>query len=419
MRLPAVLALALSALALCAHAQAPPDRMWLELTGRGPELRVATAAAHCPDAQLDGAAAPMQLRAPANDAFPLSVCELVVPAGVSRAGVGDWSAPLPHGPPRRILIFGDTGCRLKGEAVQACNDPRQWPFALVAARAAAQKPDLVIHVGDYYYRESPCPAGEAGCAGSPHGDNWASWDAEFFEPAGPLLRAAPWVLVRGNHESCARGGLGWFRLLDQAAEPSACPAQSAPFRIDLGDLALYGLDSADTEDRSAPQKAVDAFAGQLDAVTPAAGQQAWIVTHRPIWAEVEATKLGPLGAVEVPINATEQAAVRGRSLAGVQLIVSGHIHHFASYDFGPTRPAQLVAGTGGDVGDDADSARVRPDNARLDGLDAKGFTFMQYGYLLLDRDGDSWKGAFRDLDDKLVATCRLHQRELRCRRARR
>ena len=35
--------------------------------------------------------------------------------------------------------------------------------------AAAQKPDLVIHVGDYYYRETPCPAGEAKCAGSPFG----------------------------------------------------------------------------------------------------------------------------------------------------------------------------------------------------------------------------------------------------------
>ena len=396
-----------------ACAQTPADRMWLQLTGRGAELRMVTAGP-CPDADLDGQPVPMTQRAPPTDAFPGAVCALEVPAGVQHAAIGAWTAPLPHKPPQRILIFGDTGCRLKGAAVQACNDPRQWPFALVSARAAARHPDLVIHVGDYYYRESPCPAGESGCAGSPHGDNWPTWDAEFFTPAAPLLENTPWVFTRGNHESCARGGLGWFRLLDDAATPLTCPAESAPFKVDLGDLALYVLDSADTNDTSAPQAAVDAFARQLDAVTPAPSQAAWIITHRPIWGLVTAASLEPLGPVEAPINVTEQAAARGRALDGVQMIVSGHIHHFASYAFGPSRPSQLVAGTGGDVADKGDSSRPRTDNARLDGLDASGFTFTQYGYLLLDRDGADWTGAFRDLDDKLVATCRLHERQLAC-----
>ncbi len=227
------------------------------------------------------------------------------------------------------------------------------------------------------------------------------------------------MFARGNHESCARGGAGWFRLLDAAPEPLACPAESAPFKVDLGGLALYVLDSADTEDRSTPQKPVDAFARQLDAVRPGAGQSAWIVTHRPIWAMVDAARLGPIGPLELPINATEQAAARGHGLAGVQMIVSGHIHHFASYAFGPSRPSQLVAGTGGDIGDEGDSAKLRTDDVTIDGLHATGFTFMQYGYLLLDRDGADWKGAFRDLDDKLLATCRLHARELTCGRAKR
>ena len=414
MRIAAALALGLAMLAGAARAQPTPDRMWVELTGGGPELRLITAAERCPEAELDGRAFPMRLRAPPTDAFPALVCQLEVPAGVRRAAIGAWTAPLPRDPPRRILIFGDTGCRLKGDEVQACNNPRQWPFALISARAAAARPDLVIHVGDYYYRESPCPSGDAGCAGSPHGDNAASWDAEFFAPAEPLLRTAPWVFTRGNHESCRRGGLGWFRLLDAAPEPLACPAESAPFKVAAGDLDLWVVDGADTQDSTAPQKAVDAFARQLAAVTPEPGRPAWIITHRPIWAEVAAAKLGPLGPLDVPINATEQAAARGRNLAGVQMIVSGHIHHFASYDFGPQRPAQLVAGTGGDIGDQGDSARLRSEDVRLDGLDARSFTFMRYGYLLLDRDGDDWKGVFRDLDDKPVATCRLHQRRLAC-----
>jgi hypothetical protein len=399
---------------VAAQAQPVSDRMWVELTGRGAELRLVASDGRCPDAELDGAPTPMRLRAAPTDAFPGAVCVLEVPASVSHASIGAWSAPLPRKPPSRILIFGDTGCRLKGTAVQACNDPRQWPFALVSAKAAARRPDLVIHVGDYYYRESPCPTGEGGCAGSPHGDNWTTWDAEFFTPADPLLKTAPWVFARGNHESCARGGAGWFRLLDAAAGPLPCPAESAPFKVDLGDLALQVLDSADTDDASAPQKAVESFGRQLDAIAAAPGPPAWIVTHRPIWAEIAAAKLGPLGPVEIPINATEQAAARGHDFQGVQMVVSGHIHHFASYDFGPARPAQLVAGTGGDVGDQSDSARPRPDDVKIDGLPARGFTFMQYGYLLLDRDGAGWKGLFRDLDDRPVATCRLHERNLTC-----
>jgi hypothetical protein len=405
------------ALAGAARAQPFQDRTWVELTGRGQELRTVTAAAACPEAQLDGQAVPMKLRAQPTDAFPLRVCALEVPAGVSRAAIGGWTAPLVKKPPRRILIFGDTGCRLKGPEVQACNDPRKWPFALVAAKAAAQKPDLVIHVGDYYYRETPCPAGNSGCAGSPHGDNWPTWDVEFFAPADPLLRAAPWVFVRGNHESCERGGLGWFRLLDAASEPLACPAESPTFKVDLGDLGLFVVDSADSQDGLAPRDVVQAFARRLDAVTPAPGQPAWILTHRPIWAMVAAASFGPIGPLETPINLTEQTAARGHDFKGVQMIVSGHIHHFASYDFGPSRPAQLVAGTGGDVGDVGDSARLRRDDALLDGKAATGFTFERYGYLLMEREGADWSGVFRDLDDKVTAVCRLHDRRLSCRSA--
>ena len=399
------------------QAQPAADRAWLELTGRGPELRLVTAADHCPEARLDGRSVPMRPRAAPSAAFPGAVCTVEVPAGVKSAAVGGWTAPLHRDPPQRILIFGDTGCRLKGDIVQACNDPRRWPFALVAARAAAQHPDLVIHVGDYYYRETPCPAGNTGCSGSPFGDNWRTWDAEFFTPAAPLLDGAPWVFVRGNHESCVRGGAGWFRLLDAAAEVVSCPAESAEFNVDLGDLSLAVLDSANTEDRAAPKAAVDAFSHQVEEIGAAGGKPVWLLTHRPIWAMVPVAKLGPFGPVGVAINTTEQDAVRGHDLAGIQMIVSGHIHHFASYDFGPARPAQLVAGTGGDVGEDAESTRPRSGTPRIDGLSAEAFSFGQYGYLLLERSGSDWTGVFRDLDDKPVATCRLHERRLACQRA--
>ena len=391
---------------------------WVQLGPGGAEIRTVAEDGRCPAIEIDGVARLAQPRAGPNAAFPNLVCRLPVPPGAQSARIDGRALPLPHGAPRRILIFGDTGCRIKGRAIQDCNSPRLWPFAAIAAKAAARRPDLVIHVGDYYYREDPCPPGHAECAGSPYGDAWATWRAEFFDPARPLLATAPFVFVRGNHESCARGGAGWFRLLDAAAAPQACPAPSAPFRVDLGDLSLYVLDSADTDDARAPSAAVAAFSAQLDALGPdLARRPGWILTHRPFWGLTPIARLGPVGPFELAINATEQAAARGRDLTAVQMVVSGHIHHFASYAFGPIRPAQLIAGTGGDIGEDADTPVLRADSVKLDGLPARRLTFDRFGYFLLDRSGTDWVGAFRDLNDRVIATCRLHGRDLACRPA--
>ena len=35
-----------------------------------------------------------------------------------------------------LVVIGDTGCPLEGRAVQDCNYPRAWPFAVIALRAA-------------------------------------------------------------------------------------------------------------------------------------------------------------------------------------------------------------------------------------------------------------------------------------------
>ena len=388
---------------------------WVQMTAAGPEVRAAVTASHCPILKIDGRLAPMQVRAPADAAYPVTMCALRVPTGAGAVLLNGAALPVPKGPPQRILVFGDTGCRIKEGLVQDCNNPRRWPFAQVVRRAAAHHPDLVIHVGDYYYRESPCPPGERQCAGSPFGDKWDTWRAEFFDPARPLLTTAPWVFARGNHESCNRGGRGWYRLLDAGLAPLACPATSPSFKVDLGDFNLYVVDSADTYDRDAQGPMVARFARQIADLGPDLTQgRGWIVTHRPIWGLTPVARLGPIGPLEVAINQTQQAAVAGKDLGGVQMIVSGHIHHFAAFDFGPGRPAQLIAGTGGDVGEDADVARLRADQVAIDGMSAQRTTFDRFGYFLLDRAGADWIGTFRDIDDHVVATCRLHDRDLTC-----
>src|SRR5262249_43069734 len=157
---------------------------WTELTGQGAEVRAAAGPGGCPKMSVDGRKAVMSVRAPASEAFP-QVCVLPLPAGAASVEVEGRTLPLPA-PAQRIVVVGDTGCVIKDLTVQACNKPEAWPFAEVARLAAAKKPDLVIHVGDYYYRESPCPLQLPACAGSPSGDRWDTWQAEFFGPAAPL-----------------------------------------------------------------------------------------------------------------------------------------------------------------------------------------------------------------------------------------
>jgi hypothetical protein len=202
---------------LCAQAQSTKlEAAYVVLGPQGAVARAVLAGtSQCPAITIDGAQQPMNVRAQGDAAFPVLVCELPIPAGAGAASVENSPLPLPKRTLGSIAAFGDTGCRLKaakGKAndpddaanrgkFQDCNDPARWPFAQLATRVASEKPDLIIHVGDYLYRESACPPGDAGCARSPHGDDWPTWKADFFAPAAPALLAAPWIVVRGNHEN--------------------------------------------------------------------------------------------------------------------------------------------------------------------------------------------------------------------------
>jgi hypothetical protein len=153
---------------------------WVELAADGGlDVRAVTMpGAPCPKVLADGSPLASRQRGspdPTDGAYPIQVC--VAHAAVTARGITVDGLPYPVLPRsiKRIVVIGDTGCRLKGDNVQDCNDPAQWPFAAIARLAAARHPDLVVHVGDYHYRESPCPAARAGCAGSPYGDNWAVW----------------------------------------------------------------------------------------------------------------------------------------------------------------------------------------------------------------------------------------------------
>jgi predicted phosphodiesterase len=401
------LAALLIAVSTAAAAADLPAR-WVELAANG-ELSVRAVivpGAACPSISADGVTLVASRRGASDPNFPIEVCEARAPATTARLAVGGVPVPTLPAMARRIVVFGDTGCRLEGRAIQDCGNPTAWPFALIAARAAAKRPDLVIHLGDYYYRESACPVGRAGCAGSPHGDNWPTWKAELFDPATPLLAAAPWVMVRGNHELCRRGGRGWFRLLDPFPARADCPDHTEPYRLSMGGLALLVFDSADADDFLAPPVKVAAYAAQLAPLLAAAPPHAWMLTHRPVWG----LSSGPFAGLTV--NLTEQMAIRGQIPANLDLVLSGHLHDFLAYEFGPDRPAQLIVGDGGASLYDVEP----PVGAEIDGMPVRrGLALKRFGYFVMERSENGWDGTLYAVDDTILARCRLAGREIDCR----
>ena len=396
-------------LLLPAVAQAA-DSAWVQATTSGFEARLVTGAANCPALNTDKGEVAMTVRAAATADFPL-VCAAAIPSGATRAAIADKSLPLPASNPQRILVMGDTGCPIKGATLQACNDPAKWPFLQLAAAAAVLKPDLVIHVGDYLYRESACPPGNQGCAGSPWGDNWTTWQADFYEPAAPLLAAAPIVLTRGNHEDCDRAGPGWLRLQGPSAfDPVAPCAKHLPlFSVDLGNLRLAVMDDATAQETDLDRDQSPTYAAELTGMT-AIPAPVWFVHHRPIWAAITGPLGIPIGGNLQLIDATRIASSHGEPMIAptVELMLSGHIHSFEAINYTKGVPPQIVAGNGGD------NLELTPRNLRgaqflghsgvtvADGLSVGGF-----GFLLMTRAEDGWTIDLYDQAGAKTRTCRF------------
>ena len=384
--------------------------------------------------------------------FPLRVCEAVYPTGRAMRVKGtEVDLPAVVSDVTRITVFGDTGCRAKKDkkkgkrrtkdqgAVPECGQDL-WPFPDLAKAAAADsaRPDLILHMGDYNYRGTPgkieikgledrvrvydagdnAPDGVCRLQGPYYGQNstgsrnpdrWGDWQADFFDPAEPLMRSVPWVFARGNHELCGRAGPGWFYLLDpgsrllgDGAGQMVCPSAesehplvfSKPYRLDLGRLVLMVLDSAaGCDSGNLNQADFDQQFARMQALMDAAPEaaNAWMQSHRPLWGVVKTGKGGSCDGDTNSeydcINATLQSAYHAHPLARpVDLVISGHLHRFQATAFnapaGEHRPGQLVIGNGG-VG----LAKNRPDSPYgldIDGMAAVGFGLSQFGYMRME-----------------------------------
>jgi hypothetical protein len=431
------------------------QQVWVQAVA-GPSwvVRALTTQGQCPELVTPSARLPMTERSvpgttappPGNNqperkanVFTLRACEAPWPAGAAEVQVAGTRLQAPAAEPSRILVMGDTGCRLKASsfAYQACNDPVDWPFPAVLASGQAQRPDLVIHLGDLHYRESPCRAAGPGCAGSPWGYGDDAWQADFFRPAKALLAAAPWVFVRGNHEECARAGEGWLRYLDAIPGPKSreCIAGlpkttpnpgdfSAPFAVPISARSQFIVfDSAASGGTPFPPEEAPfgLYREQLRVVEQLAQArpQNIMLNHHPMLA-YGADLLGRAVPADSGLHSVfEQAYPVRLYTPKVQAVFNGHIHLFEALGYASDHPATVVVGNSGSamfghVGQAAGRAGTVAPGTQL----ATFITHREFGYAMLLRepgaDADSWTLESYDQAGKRLARCSLKGAQLAC-----
>jgi hypothetical protein len=418
--------------------------------------RAITFAPRCPMIRIDAGQAPMSLRAPAGvmpqrptrsdpalskpSVFDALTCEAAIPDTAKRVSIGGRLLPLPPTRINRIVVIGDTGCRIKAadKAFQACNDPKAYPFYRVALAAAQWKPDLVVHVGDYLYRENACPKDQPGCANSPWGYGYDAWRADFFDPAAPLLAAAPWVVARGNQESCNRAGQGWWRFMDPRPLVAGRDCNDAanddkgdysdPYAVPLGhDAQLIVFDSSDattkplSPDDPAWAHYRDTYA-KIDRLTQDAAHNI-LVDHHPMLAFAATT--GKDGEVKLnPGNGSLQSAFASYNLqlfpSKVDFLLSGHIHVWEALSFQSPYPAQIVAGFSGTQEDIVPLPASPPPGATpAPGavVEAMSSWVDGFGFMTLTREGpDHWLAQVHRASGTVVNTCQIRGTHLKCAR---
>lgn len=209
----------------------------------------------------------------------------------------------PEGPaPVRFCVVGDMGS----------GDDRQ---AAVAARLVAQRPDLVLCVGDIVY---------------PHGAD-EGYDARFFAPYRALLPEVPFYPVLGNHDMHTANGAPYLAVFHL---PTGA-GQERFYSFDRGEVHFVGLDSnADLAPDGAQSRWLEADLAASKLPVKVA------YFHHPAFTN------GRHGEDEEESRAMRGTFVPILARHGVQLVLAGHDHDYER--LAPRDGIQFfVSGSGG------------------------------------------------------------------------
>ncbi|NUZ11711.1 metallophosphoesterase [Pseudoalteromonas sp. McH1-7] len=414
---------------------------------------VLTDASQCPSLISNKAVTPMTLRAkrPNPAHFPVTVCEAKLRSNTAYTVTNSAFSLAPVTfDPKKIAVFGDTGCKSS-----VCkNNSAAEPFKSLTAQGAQQRPQLLLHMGDLNYRGTggaisgdtyAYDAGDGGYGGascglndtyysqnalnSPRPDTWSNWQADFFFATRQLSTSAPWIFARGNHELCSRAGVGWFYFfgpgaaLPDAVDQQQCPAQGDytqppksasahiivqnSYTINLKPLSIWVMDSANACDASADNGLTKVYQQQYQRLNVRSEllktKPMWIMSHRPIWGVENPTTKDTLN---VMLQTALKRTKSGQLPDHVKLSLAGHMHIYQSSTFATStaRPPQIVVGNSGVSLSNTNAFSEYDYN--LDGENAVVNTQGKFGFLSIELGkGGKWQGQFLDENGAAFLTC--------------
>jgi hypothetical protein len=267
----------------------------------------------------------------------------------------------------------------------------------------------------------------------------------------PLFSAAPMLLLRGNHESCARGGIGYFLIFSpQLTSATQCaptlvngsitvptndvtPTWHTMWTVGTSDANARTLDLEIIDSAYGNDAAVDSFAAVQRAsyeqaaahVAKAQPDEAWVLTHRPILGMIT-NQFSSTGSVW---SSADQTAASSGLLGGYNLLLSSHIH-VAQVVTIPGLASQMTIGNGGTELDPTSGypkpnygPLSNPDGTPLSALAAplpaptSVWTDVRFGYVIASPNGGSTGWTFDHVDQrgKVFAQCALVKRTTTCR----
>ena len=363
--------------------------------------------------KIDGKEMTMSIRVNAVEHFENFVCYARLPQNINSIELEGHKLPVPKWDIGKVAVIGDSGCRQgpdHGGLYQSCLNPSLWPFTRVSQSVYESKPDLVVHMGDYIYREGPCTTftnkdGEedeiAGCKDAPYyskkvepqvPENFGVWQADWFEPSKYFNRVAPLILIRGNHEACKRAGIGYFRYLHHGPETACVDSLTDPIGtatqqwiVDFKDFQVGITDTSTPPKDNTAQE----YANQLNLLGhyfEANKKPALFGTHYASygWGTEEGSdNIGTQGIHESTFDASKLTDW-GRMPSSFDMLLGSHIHlsSITSFEDGPDglrNPPQVVIGNSG-----AQLVALSEPPSDIFGVLVRQTEVMyQYGYLIL------------------------------------
>ncbi|MBC7421354.1 MAG: metallophosphoesterase [Bdellovibrio sp.] len=315
----------------------------------------------------------------------------------------------------KIAVLGDTGCRLKesksGARYQDCNQPSEWPYPQITKTIAAETYDFAIHTGDYHYREKCSDPKLCPMYTKSIGYGWDAWWDDFYGPSQPLFKRSPLLLVRGNHEECARAYSGWGPLspIDKKFKDQCDEIE--PYQwIEMDDLVLINFDDSSFEDRKTlkPEdraKWAAIFKKMDEHILALKGKkEIWLITHRPVLGFFPS----PEDAEPLAIVDNLKSVMTEAGATHFDYYLSGHVHNQQVITTEKNAIQAIVGHTG--TGLDPFGRKIMNQQMVTTSETARSF-----GYGIFERTGfKKWNWIFKDQNGAVVLNCKINAAKAKC-----